>query len=183
MQAEADATTTAIAGLRRRLLRPGMFEHPAVRRELRKLEELLAAFEQAESSPGRHRANGRLPNRHGGPESAEAGSLDLKPDPASARTAADFVAALRRYRAWAGDVPWRTIAARAKQNRVHSTIYNAMRRDDLPTLEVVKAIIIGCGGSEDDLGAFTSAWQRISAASSPIHLEGPGLLPAPVPVL
>src|SRR5579859_1408419 len=176
MQAEAAATTTAIAGLRRRLTRPGIFENPAVRRELRKLEEMLAAYEQAETNPGRHRANGRVPGRHGGQENAEASLPDLKPDPASARTAADFVAALRQYRAWSGDVPWRTIAARAKQNRVHSTIYNAMRRDDLPTLEVVKAIVIGCGGGDDDLSAFTSAWQRINSASGPAHLEGPGLL-------
>jgi hypothetical protein len=183
LQAEADATTTAIAGLRRRLIRPGVFENPAVRRELRKLDELLAAFEQAESNPGRHRASGRIPGRHGGQETAEVGSPDLMPDPASARTAADFVAVLRKYRAWSGDVPWRTIAARAKQKRVHSTIYNAMRRDDLPTLEVVKAIIIGCGGGEDDLCAFTSAWQRINAVSAATHIEGPGLLPAPVPVL
>jgi len=183
MQAEADAATTAIAGLRRRLIRPGVFENPAVRRELRKLDELLAEFEHAERSPGRHRAGGRIPGRHGGLETAEAGPPDLKPDPTRARTAADFVAVLRQYRAWSGDVPWRTIAARAKQNRVHSTIYNAMRRDDLPTLEVVKAIIVGCGGGDDDLRAFTSAWQRINSAKAATHLESPGLLPAPVPAL
>lgn len=186
MQAEADATTTAIAGLRRRLIRPGVFENPAVRRELRKLDELLAEFEQAEGRPGRHRAGERSTGRHpglSGYETTEIGSLDLRPDPAGARTAADFVAVLRQYRAWSGDVPWRTIAARAKQNRVHSTIYNAMRRDDLPTLEVVKAIIIGCGGGEDDLRAFTSAWQRISSANSAAHIDGHGLMPAPVPAL
>lgn len=153
LQAEVAATTTAIAGLCQRLSRPGLCDHPNVRHELRKLEELLATFEQAGRSPGRHRA-----------QAGQAGRSERKPDPAAARSAADYVTVLRQYRAWSGDLSWREIAARAKQNRVHSTIYNAMRRDVLPTLEVVKAIVTGCGGGEDDLLAFTSAWHRISAA-------------------
>lgn len=184
MQAEVAATTTAIAGLCRRLTYPGMFEHPLVRGELRKLEELLATFEQAGRSPGRHRAqNGRRSGRGGSQWPTDIARPDRKPDPATARTAADYVAVLRQYRAWSGDVPWRTIAAQAKQKRVHSTIYNAMRRDDLPTLEVVKAIIIGCGGGEDDLRAFTSAWQRIHSATVSAPGDGFGLQPAPIPAL
>lgn len=184
MQAEVAATTTAIAGLCRRLAHPGMFEHPLVRGELRKLEELLAAFEQAGRSPGRHRAqNGRMSGRSEGKRASDIARPDRKPDPAAARTAADYVAVLRQYRAWSGDVPWRMIAAQAKQKRVHSTIYNAMRRDDLPTLDVVKAIIIGCGGGEDDLRAFTSAWQRIHSATASIPGDGLGLQPAPIPAL
>lgn len=51
---EALLTSTAIAGLRRHL-KSHAIEHPSVRRELGKLEELLAAlFEQA-GHPGRHR--------------------------------------------------------------------------------------------------------------------------------
>jgi hypothetical protein len=157
-----------------------MAEHPTVRRELRRLEELLATLDQANDSPGRHRAQaGRMASRGAEPEAG--GGSDLKPDPATARTAADYVTLLRQYRAWSGDVPWRKIAAGAKQKRVHSTIYNALRRDDLPTLEVARAIIIGCGGDEDDLSAFTSAWQRISSPAGGGHGEGSGLLPAPVP--
>lgn len=169
MQAEVAATTTAITGLCRRLSRPGLSEHPNVRRELRKLEELLAAFEQAGRQPGRHRA--------GSDES------DRKPDPSAAQSAAEYVTVLRQYRAWSGDLPWREIAARAKQNRVHSTIYNAMRRDALPTLAVVKAIVIGCGGSEDDLLAFTAAWHRISSVRATSHAENSTLRSAPVPAL
>ena len=184
MQAEVAATTTAIAGLRRRLTHPGMFDHPMVRGELRKLEELLAAFEQAGRSPGRHRAqSGRMSGRAGGQRISDSARPDRKPDPATARTPADYVELLRQYRAWSGDVPWRTIAARAKQKRVHSTIYNAMRRDDLPTLEVVKAVVIGCGGGQDDLRAFTSAWRRINSATVSIPADGSGLQPAPIPAL
>lgn len=168
LQAEVAATTTAITCLCGRLSHPGLREHPNVRRELRKLEELLAAFEQAGRKPGRHRAdNGRL----------------RKPDPSTAQSAAEYVTVLRQYRAWSGDLPWREIAARAKQNRVHSTIYNAMRRDALPTLEVVKAIVIGCGGSDDDLLSFTAAWHRISSVRAASRHEGSALLSAPVTAL
>lgn len=55
--AHADATTTVIAGLRSRLARAGTLNDPAVRCELRKLEELLLIeFDQAGHKPGRHRS-------------------------------------------------------------------------------------------------------------------------------
>jgi hypothetical protein len=61
---EAAATTTAIVGLRRRLMRPGSLDHPSVRRELRKLADELAELEDGKRRPGRHRSNvTRLPVR------------------------------------------------------------------------------------------------------------------------
>lgn len=55
--ADAAATTTVIAGLRNRLARTGTLDHPAVRCELRKLEELLLIeLDQAGHKPGRHRS-------------------------------------------------------------------------------------------------------------------------------
>jgi hypothetical protein len=55
--AHVTATTTVIAGLRNRLARAGTLNHPAVRCELRKLEELLLRqLDQAERKPGRHRS-------------------------------------------------------------------------------------------------------------------------------
>ena len=44
---------------------------------------------------------------------ADAEGFDLRPDPLRARTAADFMAALRCYRAWAGDPSYRKMASRA----------------------------------------------------------------------
>jgi hypothetical protein len=55
------------------------------------------------------------------------------------------------------------MAKRAGQAVVHSTMYAAMNGDTLPKLDVVKAIIIGCGGGEDDLSSFASAWRRIAS--------------------
>lgn len=53
------------------------------------------------------------------------------------------------------------MAAKANQLVVHSTMYNAMNGEALPKFDVMKAIIIGCGGDEDDLKAFASAWRRV----------------------
>ena len=54
--AEVTAASTAIAGLRWRLRRQSTLDHPAVRRELRQLEQQLTAqFERAGCNPGRHR--------------------------------------------------------------------------------------------------------------------------------
>jgi hypothetical protein len=54
---DADATTTVIARLRNQLANAGIIDHPSVRRELRKLDELLLSqFDQAGHTPGRHRS-------------------------------------------------------------------------------------------------------------------------------
>ncbi len=168
---EVAATTSAIAGLRRRLRRLGLIEDPALRRELRKLEEQLAAlFEQA-GRVGRHRVPDGKTSGDGEPE--------LKPDPATVHTPAEYITVLWRYRAWSGDPSWRKMATKAKYLVVHSTIYDAMHGQDQP--DVVRAIVLGCGGSQDDLDAFTSAWQRIHDAAS--QDDNSDLLPAPVAAL
>jgi hypothetical protein len=173
-EAEAAITTAAIAGLCRLLAGPGVAEHPLVRRQLGKLEDLLAAIEQAGHSPGRHRAQA-------GERRRVRELSSLKPDPAAARTPAEYVTVLRQHIAWSGGASLRTIAARAKQSRVHSSIATALRRDKLPTLEVVTAIVVGCGGTEEDLRAFTLAWQRLHAAEAAGNADYAGPLPAPVP--
>lgn len=181
-EVEAAATSTAIAGLRRRLKRHGI-EHPSVRRELGKLEDLLIALFEQPGRPGRHRSQAsRSPSRQASQETGEAAASDLKPDPAEANTEAEFVAVLRRYRAWSGDPAWRRMAARSRQRTSHSAIYKAMHRQDLPKLDVVEAIIIGCGGQED-LPAFTAAWHRLSAGGQVGEPKTSELLPAPVPTL
>jgi hypothetical protein len=58
VEAEAAATATAITRLRWRISRPGTLEHPAVMRELGKLDrQLIAQLDsQAGRRPGRHRS-------------------------------------------------------------------------------------------------------------------------------
>ncbi len=55
---DADTATTQIAGLRNRLARGGIVNHPAVQSELRKLEEMLISrLDQTGHKPGRHRSS------------------------------------------------------------------------------------------------------------------------------
>jgi hypothetical protein len=183
-EAEAAAIVTAIAGLRWRLRRQDMLEHPAVLREMSKLENQVAAqlARQADRHPGRHRSPaGATPGRQAGPQIGDAFGYDLKPDPASATTAAQFIRALWEYKVWSGDPSWRKMAARAGQTVVHSTMHAAMHGDTLPKLDVVRAVITGCGGGEDDLRTFATAWRRIQSAHALDTPTGRGFLPAPVP--
>jgi len=156
--AEASAAATAIAGLRWRLRHQEILEHPKVRGELQKLEAQLA--DQLDRPPGRHRS---AAGEAIGQQISDADGIDLRPDPLKATTPAEFIDALRQYKLWSGDPSWRTMAKRAGQAVVHSTMYAAMNGDALPKLDVVKAIIIGCGGGEDDLSSFATAWRRIAS--------------------
>jgi hypothetical protein len=175
-EAEAIATATAIAGLRWRLSHHGTLEHPAVQRELRKLEEQVTAqlADQADRNPGRHRSL-----VGGGQQISDASGYDLKPDPLTATTTAQFIKTLWQYKVWSGDPSWRKMAAQAGQTVVHSTMHAAMHGDALPKLDVVKAIITGCGGGEDDLRTFATAWRRIESGRT----GSANFLTAPVPTL
>jgi hypothetical protein len=90
---EASAASTAIAGLRWRLRRQSTLDHPAVRSELRQLEQQLAAqFERAGRAPGRHRcpdsATPSQPEPGLADDTAASGS---RPDPATARSAQELI--------------------------------------------------------------------------------------------
>lgn len=177
-EAEATNTATAIAGLRRRLMRPGILGHPAVQGELRKLEEQVTTqLEQDGRGPGRHRSG--IP----GQQVSDACGFDRKPDPLTATTPAEYLTVLWEYKAWSGDPSWRRMAAQAGQAVVHSTMYAAMHGDALPRFEVVKAIINGCGGSEDDLRTFATAWRRIDSDKATHPSPDSRFLTAPLPAL
>jgi hypothetical protein len=75
------------------------------------------------------------------------------------------------------------MAQQASQAVVHSTMYHAMNGTALPKLDVVKAIIIGCGGSDDDLQAFTTAWRCIASRQIPSPPGSGEYLTAPQPAL
>jgi hypothetical protein len=151
---------TAIAGLTFRLRRQKDINHPKILNELSKLVELLdERVDQGNEGTGRHRL---IPNLPMSQQIDDADGFDLRPDPLTATTPPDFIEALRLYRAWSGQPSWRAMAKRANQAVVHSTMHAAMNSDDLPKAEVVKAIVIGCGGGEEDLRQFMTAWRRIA---------------------
>jgi hypothetical protein len=108
---------------------------------------------------------------------------DLRPDPQHVQNAAELVEALQEFRAWAGDVPYRVMAERSGQLASASALHRALTRNARPPLNVVLAVITGCGGSEDDKRRFASAWRRIRlpqrAASH--HPAGSFLRAVPTP--
>jgi hypothetical protein len=155
----ATATATTIAGLAWRLRHPGLLEHPKVLAALRRLQDQVdEQLAYGDQNTGRHRSTlGTAASQ----QINDVSGFDQKPDPLAATTPAEFVQTLWKYKSWSGDPSWRSMARNANQIVVHSTMHSAMKSDSLPKFEVMKAIIIGCGGGDEDLKAFASAWRRI----------------------
>jgi len=184
LDAEATAIVIAIGGLCRRLRRPGILQHPAVVQGLRRLDEQVIAASEVSEASGRHRSSsGQTLGRQNAGQICDASGYDFKPDPLAATTPRQFIGALWGYKTWSGDPSWRKMATQAGQRVVHSTMHAAMHGDVLPKLEVVKAIIIGCGGNEDDLRLFVTAWRRLESARIADTALGADFLAAPVPTL
>jgi hypothetical protein len=167
----AAETATVIAGLAWRLRRPEVLEHPKVLAALRGLQhQVEEQLTYADANPGRHRST------LGGPTAQQVNDVsgfDQKPDPLTATTPAEFMHALWNYKFWSGDPSWRQMAKNANHVVVHSTMHSAMKGEALPKFEVMKAIIRGCGGGDEDLKAFASAWRRIRGPA-PADVTRPG---------
>ena len=98
---------------------------------------------------------------------------DLCPDPGTARTPEEFMDALRGFRAWAGQPSFRAMERQCARRFAASTMCTALRADVLPSLDIVHAIVTGCGGSPRHVHAFATACHRLSL---PGHgLPGQGL--------
>lgn len=93
---------------------------------------------------------------------SDAEGYDLKPNPLTAQTPGELVAALREYRTWAGSPPLRKMAAISRYKVAHTTLWSALNGSELPKFHVVMAVVQGCGGSQEDLRAFATAHRRIS---------------------
>lgn len=153
---------TEIGQLRQRLMSPDTLNNPRIILELQELYKEVAIV--LDERRGRH----RLPAGSAAPMAIpepiqDAGGFNLKPDPLTARTGAELVARLREYREWSGKTPFRKMAAQARQKVSYSRMCVALKGEDLPGLQIVVAIVAGCGGGENDQRAFATAWRRISS--------------------
>jgi hypothetical protein len=92
---------------------------------------------------------------------ADTEGLDLQPDPLTAATPAELAGMLRLYRKWAGQPSFRKMAAASGQAASASSLCTALGRDEMPRLDVVTAVIAGCGGDEERQRRWASAWRRI----------------------
>ena len=84
----------------------------------------------------------------------------------------------------AGNPSYREMAQRSGRRAGASTMYEALSADKLPSkLSIVEAIVAGCGGGEDDLRRFASAWRRLAmkdratATVQPADPPGPARQP------
>jgi len=152
----------AIRMLSYRLRCPDTLKDPQVSAALVQFERRLA--DVLGPGSGRHRLPAPADAVYGPEQVRAAWGFDYKPNPRTATTSQELVAAMRQYRAWSGNTPFRQMAAQARHAVAYSTMCVALNRHDLPALKVVQAIIVGCGGSAEDLEAFTAAWRRINAA-------------------
>lgn len=88
---------------------------------------------------------------------------DQRPNPRKARTPAEFMEFLRQFRIWAGNPSFRAMARNCDHQMGYSTMCAVLRKNELPRrLEVVEAIITGCGGSDEDRQRFATAWRRLA---------------------
>lgn len=95
----------------------------------------------------------------------------LAPDPLHASTPAEFTAALKRFRLWAGEPSFREMARHARPTVSPSTLATAGHAEQLPTLRVVAAFVTGCGGGPEELARFAAAWRRIRLSGRSRHLD------------
>lgn len=84
------------------------------------------------------------------------------PDLSAVGTAGGFRRALRTFYTTARKPPLADRAGNVLQSEMHSAMVGSSA---LPPLDAVTAVVKGCGGSEEELAAFTAAWQRIAGSA------------------
>ncbi|MEU7239892.1 hypothetical protein ACI2L4_12635 [Streptomyces sparsogenes] len=93
--------------------------------------------------------------------------METGPDPKAARTAAEFVAAMRHLRIWA-DLSYRQLernAEAAGDVLPRATIAGALSRDDLPREQLLAAFVRACGGDAETVAVWLAARRHLSIAA------------------
>ena len=113
---------------------------------------------------GRPRYRPRRQVRPPAPPVEDAAGHDLRPNPLAASTAAELLTALRALRVWGGKPGCRVMAMRAGHRAAPSTLCTALKSVSLPSLDVVRALVEGAGGSKEDVKLYATAWRQIKMA-------------------
>ncbi|MFG1916545.1 helix-turn-helix domain-containing protein [Micromonospora sp. NPDC048898] len=90
------------------------------------------------------------------------------PDPATAGSAAEFVAQMRALRQWSG-LTIRQVSKRARDAGdvlPHSTLNSALGRANLPRETLVAAFVRACGGDQDTVDHWVAARKVLAAATA-----------------
>jgi hypothetical protein len=109
----------------------------------------LTPAEDNQATPATQDPGGERPAP--APPAQDAPGRDLRPDPGTARTPAEFTEALRRFWTWAGNPSFRDVARAGNGRPAASTMCRMLAGEDLPTrFQVIDAVIVACGGEEKD---------------------------------
>jgi hypothetical protein len=95
------------------------------------------------------------------------------PDPKDITTPAAYMDGLRRFRLWAGNPSLRRMQLECGGRPSASTLCKALQGYELPSLEMVDAIIVGCGGRDEHRQAFASAWRRVAFSQQDENNKSP----------
>ncbi|WP_433180216.1 LamG-like jellyroll fold domain-containing protein [Actinoallomurus sp. CA-150999] len=89
------------------------------------------------------------------------------PVPHDAHTATDFVAQLRRLKAWSG-LTYRELEKEAAKHGYvlpHSTIASALKRESLPREELVKGFVRACGCLDETVAAWVAVRRALAVGA------------------
>jgi hypothetical protein len=101
------------------------------------------------------------------PAFPDSGPLDLRPDPLTAQTPIEFMQLLMAFRVWRGNRSLRQIADGSGNKISPSTVRNVLTRGQVPDrLDVLDAIVYGCGGTEEDRAEYAFAWRRLAMTAA-----------------
>lgn len=87
---------------------------------------------------------------------------EQRPDPLLAKTPSMFVAAMRAYNAWAGNLSYREMERRCDKQISYSTFRNMLNAETLPKLASLEIFVRVLGGSPEYLQAWATAWRQIA---------------------
>lgn len=97
----------------------------------------------------------------------------LKPDPLTATTFDELIELMREFRAWAGHPSSRDLASRSAGEFSHATISKLLSSQPggKPPLKLgyVRGFIHACGGDDEDLRRWVTAWRRIDQGKAAPH--------------
>jgi hypothetical protein len=114
------------------------------------------------------------PKTSAGPIVPDAPGAQYCPDPQGATTAQDLMDALRSFWVWAGRPSYRAMARQCGNRYAASTLHGALRSSKLPSLDVLLAIVLGCGGALEHRQAFATAWRQLQMSGSGTGSARPG---------
>src|SRR5699024_7433988 len=100
----------------------------------------------------------------------------LEPDPLQAKTVAEFIAAMRAYRQWAGAPSYREMVHRVGTGSA-AGFCEALKSDRLPKFALLNAFIVSLGGDGAVFQRWVTAWRAPQSAAA----RYPGTVPSVEP--